>query len=259
MTAMVQTDPPALLTDKWVMTDTLPPVESFKERYESLFREKKDLQQKLERSEDQRYKLHKTHKREVEQTRLEVKEVGVAGRPASRKGVVLVGVVFPSCLQAEEGRLQELEGKLKSASVRVENAKKETSEQLRSMKAEVKSLTDKIDRCVCMCVCVMGRQGQSFGMSFLDSAVASNTLSLVNVNSQIRAVVVSLSLGDCPCWKPVTDLFVPSLPPVTDLFVPSLPLRMKKDMSRKDSHHDSKVRQMKAEMYVFYLHMHLPC
>lgn len=78
VTAMIQTDPP-LVTDKWVMTDPLPPVDSFRERYENAIKEKKDLQEKLERSEDQRFKLQKTHKREVEQllkqTKLDAKEV----------------------------------------------------------------------------------------------------------------------------------------------------------------------------------------
>lgn len=81
--AMMQTDPP-LMTDKWVMTDTLPPVESFRERYESVVKEKRDLQEKLERSEDQRFKLQKTHKREVEQllkqSKTEAKEVEFQGR-----------------------------------------------------------------------------------------------------------------------------------------------------------------------------------
>ena len=76
--AMVQTDAP-LLRDKWVMTDLVPPVESFKERYESALKEKKDLQVKLERSEDERFKMQKTHKREMEQqlkqTKQEAKEV----------------------------------------------------------------------------------------------------------------------------------------------------------------------------------------
>ena len=70
-----------LKADKWVMTDTIPPVESFKDRYEAALKEKKDLQEKLERSEDQRFKLQKTHKREVEQllkqAKHETREVGV--------------------------------------------------------------------------------------------------------------------------------------------------------------------------------------
>lgn len=78
-TVMVQTEPP-LMRDKWVMTDTLPQVDSFRERYENAAKEKSDLQEKLERSEDQRFKLQKTHKRDVEQllkqSKLEVKEVG---------------------------------------------------------------------------------------------------------------------------------------------------------------------------------------
>lgn len=77
-TVAVQTDAP-LMTDQWVMTDTLPPVESYRDRYEKATKEKKDLQEKLERSEDQRFKLQKTHKREIEQlmkqSKLETKEV----------------------------------------------------------------------------------------------------------------------------------------------------------------------------------------
>ena len=76
--AMVQTEP-TLTKDKWVMTEAFVPVENFKERYEGVTREKKDLQEKLERSEDQRFKLQKTHKRELEQllrqTKQEAKEV----------------------------------------------------------------------------------------------------------------------------------------------------------------------------------------
>ena len=76
----MQTDS-LLLADKWVMTDTIPPVENYKERYDGVVKEKKDLQEKLERSEDQRFKLQKTHKREIEQlvrqTKQEVNEVGI--------------------------------------------------------------------------------------------------------------------------------------------------------------------------------------
>ena len=61
----VQTDVP-LVTDKWVMTDPLPPVENFREGYEKVSKEKNDLQVKLERSEDQRFKMQRDHKRDVE-------------------------------------------------------------------------------------------------------------------------------------------------------------------------------------------------
>lgn len=61
----VQTEGP-LVTEKWVMTDPLPPVENFKEGYEKVSREKKDLQVKLERIEDQRFKMQRDHKRELE-------------------------------------------------------------------------------------------------------------------------------------------------------------------------------------------------
>ena len=78
ISAMIQTDTP-LLKDKWVMTDVLPPVESFKDRYDCAIKEKKDLQEKLERSEDQKFKLQKAHKRETEellkQNKLQVKQV----------------------------------------------------------------------------------------------------------------------------------------------------------------------------------------
>lgn len=69
-----------LVTEKWVMTDTIPPVENFKDRYESVLKEKKDLHSKLERSEDQKFKMQRDHKRELErvqkQCRAEMKEVG---------------------------------------------------------------------------------------------------------------------------------------------------------------------------------------
>lgn len=41
-----------------------------------------------------------------------------------------------------------MEEKLKSECARVESVRKEGNEQLRSSKAEIKSLTDKIERCV---------------------------------------------------------------------------------------------------------------
>ena len=69
-----------LVTEKWVMTDTIPPVENFKDRYENVLKEKKDLHSKLERSEDQKFKLQRDHKRELErvqkQCKAEIKEVG---------------------------------------------------------------------------------------------------------------------------------------------------------------------------------------
>ena len=75
----VQTYVP-LMKDKWVMTDPLPPVENYKERYDRIMKEKKDLHTKLERSEDQKYKMQRDHKREVEklqkQYRQEAREVG---------------------------------------------------------------------------------------------------------------------------------------------------------------------------------------
>lgn len=62
---MVQTVP--LKTGvKFVQTDPLPSTENFKERYEEVLKEKKDLQVKLERSEDQKFKMQKDHKREVD-------------------------------------------------------------------------------------------------------------------------------------------------------------------------------------------------
>ena len=74
----VQTDR-VLVSERWVMTDPLPPVESFKERYESVLHEKIDLRAKLEESEDRRFKLQRDHKRELDRLnktlRQEAKEV----------------------------------------------------------------------------------------------------------------------------------------------------------------------------------------
>ena len=74
----VQTDR-ILVSERWVMTDPLPPVESFKERYESVLHEKIDLRAKLEESEDRRFKLQRDHKRELDRLnktlRQEAKEV----------------------------------------------------------------------------------------------------------------------------------------------------------------------------------------
>ena len=70
-----------LMTDRWVMTDPVPVVESFKERYEIVLGEKIDLRAKLEESEDRRFKLQRDHRRELERlqksVRQEAKEVCV--------------------------------------------------------------------------------------------------------------------------------------------------------------------------------------
>ena len=67
---------------KFVQTDPLPSVENFKDRYEKVLKEKKDLQVKLERSEDQKFKMQRDHKREVDRLEkkyyTEAKKVGVA-------------------------------------------------------------------------------------------------------------------------------------------------------------------------------------
>ena len=76
----VQTEPP-LVKDKWVMTEYQQHIttENFKERYDITKKEKKDLQSKLETSEDQKFKMQKNHKRELDdvarKTRKEVMEV----------------------------------------------------------------------------------------------------------------------------------------------------------------------------------------
>ena len=67
---------------KVIQTDPLPSVENFKDRYEKVLKEKKDLQVKLERSEDQKFKMQRDHKREMDKLEkkyyTEAKKVGVA-------------------------------------------------------------------------------------------------------------------------------------------------------------------------------------
>ena len=74
-----QTQTYRLTTDQWVMTDPVPPMESFKDRYELVVKEKGDLQARLEESEDRMFKMQRDHRREVEkvqrQRRQEAKEV----------------------------------------------------------------------------------------------------------------------------------------------------------------------------------------
>ena len=78
-----------LMTDKWIMTEPIPVVESFKERYEMVLREKIDLRAKLEECEDRRFKVQRDHKREVEKLqknlRQEAKEVCKGGREERRE------------------------------------------------------------------------------------------------------------------------------------------------------------------------------
>ena len=75
----VAVDVRPLVMDKWVMTDQIAPVENFKDRFEIVLKEKTDLQVKLEGSEDQRFKMQRDHKRELErvqkQSKAEAKEV----------------------------------------------------------------------------------------------------------------------------------------------------------------------------------------
>lgn len=60
--------------DKGMVTEPIPPVETFKERYEGLVAEKKSLCAKLEESEDKRVQLHKEHKRELERVQKKVRQ-----------------------------------------------------------------------------------------------------------------------------------------------------------------------------------------
>ena len=66
---------------KFVQTDPLPSVENFKDRYEKVLKEKKDLQVKLERSEDQKFKMQRDHKREIDKLEkkyyTEARKVGI--------------------------------------------------------------------------------------------------------------------------------------------------------------------------------------
>ena len=48
--------------------------------------------------------------------------------------------------QEVQGKLKEMDEKLKSEGARVDTVKKENMDQLRSSKAEIKSLTEKIER-----------------------------------------------------------------------------------------------------------------
>ncbi len=69
------------MNEKCVNTDPIPPVETYKERYEDALRQKSDVQSKLERSEDQRFKMARDNKRELEkvqkQAKAEAKDVSM--------------------------------------------------------------------------------------------------------------------------------------------------------------------------------------
>ena len=88
---------------KFVQTDPLPSVENFKERYERVLKEKKDLQVKLERSEDQKFKMQRDHKREVDKLEkkyyTEARKVGVADLMQSYDDAdTLKGVCMTFCV-----------------------------------------------------------------------------------------------------------------------------------------------------------------
>ena len=50
--------------------------------------------------------------------------------------------------QEAQGKIHELEGRLQGERTRVQQEKKDQGDQIRSLKAEIKSLTDKIERSV---------------------------------------------------------------------------------------------------------------
>ena len=63
------------------------------------------------------------------------------------------------CAQDAQGRIHELEGCIHDEKTRVQKEKRDQTDQIRSHKAEIKSLTDKIERSalklfeVCTCIC----------------------------------------------------------------------------------------------------------
>ncbi len=50
------------------------------------------------------------------------------------------------CVQEVQSKLREMEERVQSESARVDSVRRENSDQIRSTKAEIKSLTDKIER-----------------------------------------------------------------------------------------------------------------
>ena len=80
-----------LLADRGTVTDPIPPVENFRDRYEKTYRDKKDLQGKLERSEDTRFKMQKEHKRELGKLEKRYKQ---ESRDVSALVIVLFDVFF---------------------------------------------------------------------------------------------------------------------------------------------------------------------
>jgi E3 ubiquitin-protein ligase TTC3 len=107
------------------MTDPVPVSENFKERYEMVLREKIDLRAKLEESEDRRFKLQRDHKRELER---QTKTVRHEAREESQV------------------KARELEAQVKAERERAGQERRETAEQVKTLKAEIKSLSDKVDR-----------------------------------------------------------------------------------------------------------------
>ena len=65
VSVLVQTDK-LLTVDRAVSADLIPPVESFKDRYKEVIKEKKSLQKKLESSEDRRVQLQNQHSLDLE-------------------------------------------------------------------------------------------------------------------------------------------------------------------------------------------------
>ncbi|KAL5499733.1 hypothetical protein EMCRGX_G011192 [Ephydatia muelleri] len=112
--------------DKGVATEPLPPVETFKEKYEGLVVEKKSLCAKLDDSEDKRVQLHKEHKRELERVQKKVRQ---------------------EVQDENNAKIMSLEAQLLDERAREQQGKKEQTEQIKALKLEIKAHKEKADRC----------------------------------------------------------------------------------------------------------------
>ena len=150
------------VSDRWVMTDPAPLSENFKERYEMVLREKIDLRAKLEESEDRRFKMQRDHKIELERLgeilRDEATQVCVCvclytlQHHTQLYTVQLACCVVLCCYvvlyfsQEAQVKVRELEVRVGEERNKGQQEKRELVDQTKSLKSEIKSLTDKVDR-----------------------------------------------------------------------------------------------------------------
>ena len=138
-----------------------------------------------------------------------------------------------------QGRLRELEEKIGEERSKGQQEKKEQGEQIRSLKAEIKSLTDKIERCARglhstlksgFSYALLPTLPPSFPCLFVCSVFPIYLLSLPPLSFNLPSFH--------PLFFPLSSFFFPPLPP----------FRIKKDSTKKDQKMESSLVRHQTEL-----------